>query len=66
MTTTIPIDAHRGWLIYTLDAYDTPYYYAAARRINGRLVEGPAQHVRSVAAVKRRIDKHLGRVEAAS
>ena len=56
-----PVSAHRGWPILTLASYSTPYYYAGARRIAGRLVLGPASHRRTVAAVKRQIDRELAK-----
>ena len=61
MNTTAPIHTYRGWPIYTLSAYDTPYYYAQARRVRGRLVLGPAKHQRTLRAIERQIDHELAK-----
>jgi hypothetical protein len=61
MTTREPVHVYRGWPIYTLPAYDTPYYYAQSRQMRGRLVLGPAKHHRTINAVERQIDRELAK-----
>lgn len=61
MTDTTPVSVYRGWPIYTLPNYTTPYYYAQARtnRKTWKPVEGPSNNFASLRAVERRIDKHI-------
>ena len=54
------IDTYRGWKIYTLQSYDTPYYYATAQRNpkTGRRVFGPSDNYPGIRRLKNRTDKH--------
>jgi len=54
-----PITSYKGWSIYTLGTYTTPYYYPQQRFIKGRKVGGPTENYPTIKRVEKLIDKWL-------
>ena len=54
---------YKGWKIYTLQTYDTPYYYATAQRDpkTGRRVFGPSDNYPGLRRLTNRMDKQLAK-----
>ncbi|KKK75032.1 hypothetical protein LCGC14_2877790, partial [marine sediment metagenome] len=57
-----PIDTYKGWKIYALPNYTTPYYYPEQHYIKGRKVGGQMQHYTRIKKVHQLIDKWLGQM----
>ena len=53
------LDTYKGWKIFALTNYTTPYYYPEQHDIKGRKVGGPAENYPGIRKVKNLIDKWL-------
>ncbi|KKL20678.1 hypothetical protein LCGC14_2453060, partial [marine sediment metagenome] len=57
-----PIDTYKGWKIYTLSDYTTPYYYPEQHWFKDRQLGGPAENYPRIKKVHQLIDKWLKRM----
>lgn len=53
------ITSYKGWPIYALPTYTTPYYYSQQRYVKGKKVGGSAENYPRIKKVEKLIDKWL-------